>query len=163
VWADTSQRGPGTDFNANGFHADPVHAGTPQLGFGDFWPGFYSRTHVGAEGFAYAAVMDGLRAGRVWVDHGALLESLDVRLRAGGEEVPLGGVLHARRGTQVSLLVRIRPALLPNWSQFVPRLATVDVIRGAVTGTPPTGTPSPRPVPGWRGPGTSAAPPTRSR
>jgi len=27
--------------------------------------------------------MDGLRAGRVWVDHGNLVDSLDVRLRAG--------------------------------------------------------------------------------
>jgi voltage-gated potassium channel Kch len=48
--------------------------------------------------------------------------------------VPLGGVLTARRGTPVRLVIRIEPARLPNWAQFVPRLAKVDVIRGDVTG-----------------------------
>lgn len=46
--------------------------------------------------------MDGLRAGRMWVDHGTLVQSLDVRLRAGGREVPLGGVLRARPGTPLT-------------------------------------------------------------
>jgi len=134
IWADTSQRGPGSDFPTNGFFDDPVHITAPQLTNGDFWPGFYSRTHVGAQGFSYAAVMNGMRAGRVWVDHGALLDSLDVRLRAGGDEVSLGGVLTARRGTPVTLTIRIQTAVLPNWSQVLPKLARVDVIRGAVTG-----------------------------
>jgi hypothetical protein len=134
VWGDTSQRGPGSDFTTNGFFNDPVHITAPQLGNGDFWPGFYSRTHVGAANFSYAAVMAGLRAGRVWVDHGRLVDAVDVRLRAGGDEVSLGGVLNARRGTPVTLVIRIRTATLPNWSQFLPALAQVDVIRGAVTG-----------------------------
>jgi hypothetical protein len=137
-WLDTAMRPPGQDtsayFTANGRYGDPVHGGKPDTDNGDFWPGYYSRTHVGSENFSYAAVMAGLRAGRVWVDHGNLLESLDVRVRAGGEEVPLGGVLTARRGAQVTLVVRIVPAQLPNWAQFVPQLAKVDVIRGAVTG-----------------------------
>jgi hypothetical protein len=135
VWLDTAVRGPGSDFAANGYHNDPVHGGTPRTDAGDFWPGYYSRTHVGAEDFSYAAVMEGLRLGRVWVDHGGLLESLDVRVRAGGQEVPLGGVLTARRGTPVTLVVRITPAQRPNWASFVPRLAKVDLIRGAVTGS----------------------------
>ncbi len=134
VWTDTSQRGPGSDFATKGFFNDPVHVLEPQLNFGDFWPGYYSRTHVGAQNFSYASVMAGMRAGRIWVDHGGLLQSLDVRLRAGGEEVPLGGVLTAKRGTPVYLIIKIRPAQLPNWSQFVPELAQVDVVRGAVTG-----------------------------
>ncbi|WP_353649982.1 PHP domain-containing protein [Nakamurella sp. A5-74] len=134
VWADTSQRGPGSDFTTNGYYNDPVHITAPQLGNGDFWPGYYSRTHVGAKGFSYAAVMDGMRAGRVWVDHGGLLDSLDVRLTAGGHQTSLGGVLTARRGTPVTLQIRINPAQHPNWSQFLPALAKVDVIRGAVTG-----------------------------
>ncbi len=134
VWNDTSGRGPGSDFTTKGYYNDPVHVTNPQATNGDFFPGFYSRTHVGAANTSYAAVMDGMRAGRVWVDHGALLESLDIRLRAGGQEVPLGGVLTARRGTPVTLVIRIRPAQQPNWSQFRPALAQVDVIRGAVTG-----------------------------
>jgi hypothetical protein len=133
-YLDTTVRGPGSDFAANGFYNDPVYGGTPNATAGDFWPGYYSRTHVGAVAPSYAAVMDGIRAGRMWVDHGGLLDGLDVRLRAGGQEVPLGGVLTARRGTPVRLVIRIDPARTPNWAQFVPRLAKVDVIRGAVTG-----------------------------
>jgi hypothetical protein len=134
IWGDISQRGPGSDFANNGFFNDPVHITAPQLTNGDFWPGFYSKTHVGAEDFSYAAVMNGMRAGRVWVDHGGLIASLDVRLRADGREVPLGGVLTVKRGTRITLTIRIEPARLPNWSQFVPELAKIDVIRGAVTG-----------------------------
>ena len=138
VWLDTAKRPPGQDtsayFNANGQYGDPVHGGQPSTNSGDFWPGYYSRTHVGSVSFSYAAVMAGLRAGRVWVDHGNLLESLDVRVRVDGQEAPLGGVLTARRGAHVSLVARIVPARLPNWAQFVPQLAKVDVIRGAVTG-----------------------------
>jgi hypothetical protein len=134
IYSDTSQRGPGSDFVNNGHFNDPVHITAPQLGNGDFWPGYYSRTHVGSADYSYAGVMHGLRAGRVWVDHGGLIDALDVRLRAGGDEVPLGGVLHARRGTPVTLQIRIDTARVPNWSQFLPTLAQVDVIRGAITG-----------------------------
>ena len=54
---------------------------TPQPG-SDFWPGQFSRTHVGVTRYGYRAVMAGLRAGRVWVDHGQLLDGLDVRREA---------------------------------------------------------------------------------
>ena len=134
VYLDTTVRGPGSDFPNNGFYNDPVYGGTPSTTQGDFWPGYYSRTHVGSADGSYAGVMEGIRAGRMWVDHGNLLEGLDVRLRAGGQEVPLGGVLTARRGTPVRLVIRIESARLPNWAQFVPQLAKVDVIQGAVTG-----------------------------
>ncbi len=133
-YLDTTDRGPDSNFTANGRYNDPVYRGTPDTQAGDFWPGYYSRTHVGSLDASYAGVMDGIRAGRMWVDHGGLLDGLDVRLRAGGQEVPLGGVLTARRGSPVRLVIRIEPARTPNWAQFVPRLAKVDVIRGAVTG-----------------------------
>jgi hypothetical protein len=121
TYLDTTVRGPGSDFATKGFYDDPVYGGTPNVTAGDFWPGYYSRTHVGATAPSYAGVMDGIRAGRMWVDHGGLLDGLDVRLRAGGQEVPLGGVLTARRGTPVRLVIRIEPARTPNWAQFVPR------------------------------------------
>lgn len=139
VIGDTAKRGgPDSDFEANGRHTDPVYAGGPDFTEGDFWPGFYSRTHVGARGFGYAAVMDAIRAGRVWVDHGGLISGLDVRLRTAGRwrsgSVPLGGMLHARRGTPVELVISIDLANSPNWAQFVPTLARVDVVRGDVLG-----------------------------
>ncbi|MFE7211110.1 PHP domain-containing protein [Streptomyces sp. NPDC001698] len=134
VYADSSVRGPGSNFNANGHYEDPVHGGALNLGDGDFWPGQYSRTHVGAASFSYQAVMEGIRAGRVWVDHGGLISGLNAQLRSGGKAVTLGDVLHVRRGSQVDLVVEISLANGPNWAQFVPKLARVDVIQGDVTG-----------------------------
>ena len=133
VYGDISQRGPNDDFTTNGFHSPPVHAPV-NLTFGDFWPGYYSRTHVGATDYNYAAVMNGLRAGRIWVDHGGLLEYLNVRLVGGGQSTALGGTLAVPRGTAVRLQIDIQPAITPNWSQFVPQLRKLDVIQGLVTG-----------------------------
>lgn len=48
--------------------------------------------------------------------------------------VPLGGALTVRRGTAIKLVIDIGLADTPNWAQFVPTLARVDVIRGDVTG-----------------------------
>jgi hypothetical protein len=134
VYLDIATSGGG-DFDANGRYADPVYAGgTVGSGNSDFWPGFYSRTHVGSSDFSYAAVMAGLRAGRVWVDHGGLIDGLDVRVRAGDSWVTLGDTLVARKGTAAQLVITIDLARQPNWAQFVPALSRVDVIRGAVTG-----------------------------
>ncbi len=142
VYLDDSVRPAGQDtsdyFNANGRYGDPVHghngAATTN---GDFWPGYYSRTHVGADDFSHAAVMRGLRAGRVWVDHGALLDGLDVRVRPAGSRdpgFPLGSAVRTRRGRRLELVITVQKASKPNWAQFVPAVAKVDVIRGGVTG-----------------------------
>jgi hypothetical protein len=137
-YLDVSGRGGG-DFEANGRYNDPVYTGVPMTAAGDFWPGYYSRTHVGAASASYRAVLDGIRTGRVWVDHGSLVKTLDVRVRANRDRdrsrgVPLGGVLKVRRGTAVELTIDLELPTLANWAQFVPRLARVDVIAGAVTG-----------------------------
>jgi hypothetical protein len=137
IWLEDAVRGPNSNFDANGKYEDPVHGTTgPTSAAGDFWPGYYSRTHVGATRFSYAAVMQGLRAGRVWVDHGRLLDALDVRVRFAGDGggSTLGSVVTPRRGRRLALQVTLRTATLPNWAQFVPKLAHVDVVRGAVTG-----------------------------
>ncbi|WP_369250003.1 PHP domain-containing protein [Streptomyces sp. R41] len=135
VYTDTAVRGgPDSDFTANGKHTDPVYGGKVDLTQGDYWPGQYSRTHVGADGFSYAAVMDGIRAGRVWVDHGGLVSGLDARLAGGGRWATLGGALHVKKGTRVTLTVDLGLAGGPNWAGFVPKLARVDVIQGDVTG-----------------------------
>ncbi|MFD3374778.1 MULTISPECIES: PHP domain-containing protein [unclassified Streptomyces] len=133
VYADTAGRGGG-DFNTNGRYDDPVYAGKIDITQGDYWPGQYSRTHVGSEDFSYAAVMDGIRAGRVWVDHGQLISGLDVRLSGGSRWATLGGALHVKKGTNVTLTVDIALADGPNWAGFTPKLARVDVIQGDVTG-----------------------------
>ncbi|MBC7274681.1 MAG: PHP domain-containing protein [Streptomyces sp.] len=133
-YGDTTMRGPNSDFNANGKYEDPVYAGQIDLAQADYWPGYYSRTHVGSDGFSYAAVMDGIRAGRIWVDHGQLLSALDVRVSGGSRWATLGGALHVKKGTKVTLTVDVALAGGPNWAGFVPQLARVDVIQGDVTG-----------------------------
>jgi len=134
VYADIAVRGGG-DFNANGRFDDPVYGGgSLATTNSDFWPGFYSRTHVGSKNFSYASVMAGLRAGQVWVDHGALISGIDVRVRSGNSWVTLGDTLVARRGSRVQLSITVDLANGPNWAQVEPVLDRVDVIRGAVTG-----------------------------
>ncbi|WP_127504927.1 histidinol-phosphatase [Actinoplanes solisilvae] len=138
-YLDQSDRGPNSDFDANGRYNDPVYTGKTLTTAGDFWPGFYGRTNVGASSFGYKAVMDGLRAGRVWVDHGRLIKGLDARVRVAGDRrsstgTPLGGVLHVKRGTTTEITLDIDLQDVPNWAQFVAKLKRVDVIVGTVTG-----------------------------
>src|SRR5262249_49588986 len=116
VYGDNAVRGTNGQFTVDGHHPDAVHGSALSLKDSDFWAGCYSRTHVGAVDFSYAAVMNGLRAGRVWVDHGGLISGLDMRLNG----IPLGGTLHVRRGTPVELVITIDLANGPNWAQFVP-------------------------------------------
>ncbi len=139
--------GPGQNFDNTGQVPDPVETGVPQPG-SDFWPGQFSRTHVGVTRYGYREVMAGLRAGRVWVDHGQLVDGIDVRLAASGcPGVTLGGRLRVRRGQRVTLTVTVTTASRPNYHGEIPRLAHLDVIRGAVRG------PS-RNRDEWRAPGT---------
>ncbi|WP_159775094.1 PHP domain-containing protein [Streptomyces sp. HM190] len=126
----------GQTFDTTGKLPDPVNTDTPQPG-SDFWPGQFSRTHVGVTRYGYRAVMAGLRAGRVWLDHGHLLDGLEVRVkrdRTPGRGVTLGGRLRARRGERLTLTVTVTTASRPNPQGILPELAHVDVIRGAVRG-----------------------------
>ncbi|MEW2048003.1 histidinol-phosphatase [Streptomyces sp. NPDC005476] len=127
---------PGQNFDNTGHIPDPVNTASPQPG-GDFWPGQFSRTHVGVTRYGYRAVMAGLRAGRVWLDHGHLLDGLDVRLKRDcdhGRGVTLGGRLRVRKGEKLTLNVTVTTASRPNSHGVLPELAHVDVIRGAVRG-----------------------------
>ncbi|MFJ8629955.1 PHP domain-containing protein [Streptomyces sp. NPDC093568] len=126
----------GQNFDNTGKLPDPVDTDTPQPG-SDFWPGQFSRTHVGVTRYGYRSVMAGLRAGRVWLDHGHLLDGLDVRLKRDcdhGRGVTLGGRLRVRKGERLTLHVTVTSASRPNPQGIVPELAHVDVIRGAVRG-----------------------------
>ncbi|MFD5844530.1 PHP domain-containing protein [Streptomyces chartreusis] len=126
----------GQNFDNTGKLPDPVNTTTPQPG-SDFWPGQFSRTHVGVTRYGYRAVMAGLRAGRVWLDHGHLLDGLDVRLERDcdhGRGVTLGGRLRVRKGEKLTLNVTVTTASRPNPRGILPELAHVDVIRGSVRG-----------------------------
>ncbi len=140
VFGDTLARGAfaaGQTFDTEGRYPDPIDTGVPNLDNGDFFPGFYSRTHVGAAGYGYLDVMTGLRAGRVWVDHGNLIDGIDVRLAPFGADqrgVTLGGSLAARRGWPLQLTIRVATASRVNFGGELPSLARVDVIQGDITG-----------------------------
>ncbi|MGW0705359.1 PHP domain-containing protein [Streptomyces sp. NPDC002643] len=126
----------GQNFDTTGKLPDPVNTTTPQPG-SDFWPGQFSRTHVGVTRYGYRSVMAGLRAGRVWLDHGHLLDGLDVRVKRAhdhGRGVTLGGRLRVRKGERLTLNITVTSATRPNAQGILPELAHVDVIRGAVHG-----------------------------
>ncbi len=124
------------NFNRAGRRPDPIDTGEPQGG-SDYWPGQFSRTHVGATERSYLSVMEAMRAGRMWISHGHLIAGLDVRLGAAdGSVTPvtLGGTLTVPRGTPLTLRVEITPTTGRNPVGIVPRLAHVDLIHGLVTG-----------------------------
>lgn len=128
---------PGENFDSLGWKPSPTDTGSPQPG-SDFWPGQFSRTHVGVTQHGYLEVMDALRRGRVWVDHGHLVDGLEVRLAAADAPpaagVTLGGRLRVSRGERLELRIRVASANRPNPQGILPKLAHLDVIRGAVTG-----------------------------
>ncbi|NHC43792.1 PHP domain-containing protein [Motilibacter aurantiacus] len=140
VFEDRLVRGsfaPGETFETLGHYPDPVDSGEPQRNRADFWPGYYSRTHVGVSKYGYLDVMAGLRAGNVWVDHGHLIDGIDAKLRLRGSvqrSATLGSTLTVPRGSRVDLEVTIDLATRPNLAGELPRLRRVDAIAGTVTG-----------------------------
>ncbi|MGN6607012.1 MAG: PHP domain-containing protein [Jatrophihabitans sp.] len=127
----------GDTFNNFGRYGDPVYAGGIQTGYSDFWPGYYSRTHVGSTRRDYRAVMQGIRAGRIWVAHGDLIAGLDARVAVKGDRRPgatLGGTLAVREGDRAVLTVTIALATRSNFAQFRPKLNRVDLVQGDITG-----------------------------
>lgn len=150
---------PGETFDTLGRRPDPVPTADPQGG-GDYWPGKFSRNHTGVERRSYRAVMQALREGRSWVDHGHLVNRVEVEVtgggpagrgrgHAGGRQVSatLGGRIRVRRGSSITLTVTVHPTTYRNAWGILPQLAHVDVIQGRVTG-PATDRDT------WRAPGT---------
>lgn len=134
IYGDTIAPGTG-DFNATGTHGAPVDTGSPITSYGDFWPGYYSNTVVGATDFSYKAVMAGIRAGRMYVMHGGLVGAVSVQL-VGGNAAPttLGGTHQPKRGDDLELQINIALADRPNFNGDVPQLKKVDLIVGSITG-----------------------------
>ncbi|MGN7979324.1 PHP domain-containing protein [Microbacterium sp. 22195] len=136
-----------------GKRPDPVDTGVPQGG-SDFWPGQFSRLHTGVTARTYAGVLDAMRRGRMWVDHGHLLSGLDVQAHAtmpgkghgrgngagggwgnaAGRSVTLGDTLTARRGQDVVVTITVSTTEYANAAGIRPELAHVDLIAGPVTG-----------------------------
>jgi hypothetical protein len=132
---------PAANFDASGAYLAPVQvaniSAADGLSYADFFPGAYSRNHVGAAQFGYRSVLSGLRSGNAWVDHGQLIDDLQVRVKAHGWDmrgVTLGGTLRVRKGADVVINIDVTPAQHTNNNGDLPHLSRVDVIRGLITG-----------------------------
>jgi hypothetical protein len=128
-------------WSVTGKRPDPFDSGEKQGG-SDYWPGQFSRLHTGVTERSYTGVLDAMRQGRMWVDHGHLLKGLDVRVRPvrgpgegdGRNGVTLGSRLPVRRGTDVEISITVTTTDYRNFAGIVPQLAHVDIIGGPVTG-----------------------------
>lgn len=123
-----------------GKRPDPYNTGEPQGG-SDYWPGQFSRIHTGVAQHTYRGVMEAMRGGRMWVDHGHLVKGLDVRVREangqngpGSNGVTLGSRLQVARGGAVEISITVTATDYHNFAGILPQLAHVDIIRGTVTG-----------------------------
>ena len=160
IYGDTSVRGD-NNFTTQGYFGDPVYSGAgPNTANGDFWPGYYSKTHVGATDFSYAAVLAALRAGRVWVDHGGLVGSSTRsrtpgtrRCRSAASSPRSAARRSACRSGSAPRRGRTGPSSCPGSTSWTSSAARSPARR-------PTPTPSRRRGPGSSGPTTRAARPT---
>ncbi len=127
---------PGTQSHATtGSRGKPVDTGVPKP-YGDFWPGYYSSTLVGASSRSYVDIMRGMQAGKVVAVHGRLIDGLSLRVRSGSDSrgVTIGGRTFVRRGGDVEVSIEVELAGDRNFNGHLPRLAKVDLIAGPVTG-----------------------------
>jgi hypothetical protein len=99
----------------------------------DFWPGEFHKTYVLARQ-NHDDILDGLRAGRVFVVAGDLISLLEVEARAGAERAAVGGMLRATAGADVDVTIRFRVPAAPNHHGDRPQVARVDLIAGDVRG-----------------------------
>jgi hypothetical protein len=102
-------------------------------GGNDFWPGEYSKTYVKAAR-TYGDVLDGLRNGRVFVTLGDLVSEADVVAQTpdGRRKAEIGGTLKIARGSDVTVVIRLRDPAGRNFGGTTPALARVDLIRSEI-------------------------------
>lgn len=102
-------------------------------GGNDFWPGEYSKTYVKAQ-HTYDDVLDGLRNGRVFVTLGDLVSQADVTVQTadGRSRAEIGGTLKVRKGSDVTVVIRLRDPAGPNFGGRSPEVARVDLIRSEI-------------------------------
>ena len=102
-------------------------------GGSDFWPGEFQKTYVHARR-AYEDILDGLRAGRIFVVAGDLINALDVTARTGPSVAAVGESLATRSGDDVQVEIRFGVPAAANARGDRPAVARVDLIAGDVRG-----------------------------
>lgn len=99
----------------------------------DFWPGEYSKTWVFAQK-DHDAILESLRAGRIFVTLGDLINDLTFSASAGSHRAELGETLEAASGEQVTINIRVRDPGEINANGDDPKVARIDLIGGEITG-----------------------------
>lgn len=100
-------------------------------GGNDFWPGEYSKTYVKAA-TSYDDVLDGIRNGRVFVTLGDLVSQVDVIAQAGKAKAEIGGELKVKKGSDVTVTIRVRDPAGQNFGGRSPEVARIDLIRSEI-------------------------------
>jgi len=100
---------------------------------GDFWPGEYSKTYVWAAA-NHAAILQGIREGRIFVTTGDLVSELDLTARLEGKEAHIGAALGIARGASVEIEIRFLDPTSENHHGENPSVRRVDLIGGNVSG-----------------------------
>ena len=101
----------------------------------DFWPGQFHKTYVLAQP-TYEDVLDGLRAGRIFVAAGELVTELDFSVAAGDQTATTGGTLKATQSDPIAVEIRFRAGAVPNANGESPVVRRIDVIGGEVSSKP---------------------------
>ncbi|WP_440903376.1 phosphoesterase [Catenovulum sp. SX2] len=99
----------------------------------DFWPGEYSKTYVYAEK-NYQSIIDNLRAGRIFVTTGDLINQLEFSVAAKQHSVSIGQTLHIHQGENISIKIRVRDPSSNNANAENPQVTRIDLIKGNITG-----------------------------
>ena len=111
-------------------------------GGADFWPGEYAKTWVWARPNG-AAIIESLRAGKVFATTGDLIDRLDFAVAAAdGSTARLGDTLASGRGGSLAVTIRFRPGRSAARGGAAAEVDHVDLIigerSGAVGDTNPT-------------------------
>ncbi|MET1756118.1 phosphoesterase [Novosphingobium sp. RD2P27] len=104
-------------------------------GGADFWPGEYAKTWVFAKP-SYSGILEGLRAGRVFVATGGLIDRLDFLAGTTGRQemtVSMGDTLMLSRRQTAEITIRFRSATAGAGGK-VPAVHHVDLIIGSTLG-----------------------------
>ena len=123
-------------YAAKGKYANAVDKGVPNTTYGDYWPGYYSRTIVSSTSKSYIPLMKALQSGLILTTHGGLIDGADIRVTTSDDKqgVATGGRTFVTKGGTVTATITIELASRANYASFIPLLKKVDLISGPITG-----------------------------
>jgi len=98
----------------------------------DLWPGEYSKTYVYAQK-NHESILENLRAGRMFVTTGDLIDALDFTISTADHSAMIGGQLIVDAGSEVTVSLRYSDPQTDNAHGENPQVKRVDVIAGSIS------------------------------